>query len=182
MSSLLPPNSTALELALEGTMATVTDLPIAIRDIHNPDTCPARLLPWLAWEYSVDAWNSAWTDEQKRGAIKASIDVHRRKGTVSAVRNAVGGFGFETQVVEWFRKTPMGDPYTFGLNVVMEQTGPGIENPTVYSEITRVALAAKNLRSRLTELSATLRASGEVHVGVALQTGVRMIVAAEPAE
>lgn len=30
--------------------------PVSIRELWNPDTCPANLLPWLAWSFSVDRW------------------------------------------------------------------------------------------------------------------------------
>jgi P2-related tail formation protein len=51
--SLLPPNVSGLERALEQASARVGDIPVPIDPLWNPATCPARLLPWLAWALSV---------------------------------------------------------------------------------------------------------------------------------
>jgi len=46
MNSLLPPNATDTERAIEATTERTTDLPVPLRTLWNPDTCPADLLPW----------------------------------------------------------------------------------------------------------------------------------------
>ena len=51
MNSLLPRNATGAERAIEGATARVGAVPTPFRDLWNPDTCPAALLPWLAWAY-----------------------------------------------------------------------------------------------------------------------------------
>lgn len=93
MTSLLPHNATATERAIEA----ASDRPIAVPvgDLWNPDTCPSALLPWLAWALSVDEWDPDWSDEAKRATIAASLEIHRRKGTVWAMRRAldVAGLG-----------------------------------------------------------------------------------------
>lgn len=70
--SVLPPNAITPERALESVLSHVGDLPGDIRIIKNPDTCPADLLPWLAWEYAVTYWNPDWSEQQKREIIKAA--------------------------------------------------------------------------------------------------------------
>jgi phage tail P2-like protein len=98
MSELLPPNATALERAVTVAQRHLSELPVDTRHIRNPATCPAPLLPFLAWELSVDEWNPAWGDDVKRRVIAESISVHRRKGTRGAVRRALealfGDVGF----------------------------------------------------------------------------------------
>ena len=47
--SLLPPNASALERKLEQATLRLGTLPVPLRELWNPDTCPAHLLPWLAW-------------------------------------------------------------------------------------------------------------------------------------
>jgi len=92
--SLLPPNNSgAAELAIEQATGGITLLPDAIRPLWTPDTCPASLLPWLAWTLSVDQWEPTWTEAQKREVIKASVEIHRRKGTVWAIRRALEAAG-----------------------------------------------------------------------------------------
>lgn len=89
MSDLLPPNATPFERALAKTAEHLADLPVPIRHIRNPETCPAALLPYLAWELSVDEWNPGWGEDVKRRVIAESARVHRRKGTRGSVRRAL---------------------------------------------------------------------------------------------
>ena len=57
MINLLPPNASALERAIAATGAGIDTLPVAVRDVWNPATCPVALLPWLAWALAVDEWD-----------------------------------------------------------------------------------------------------------------------------
>ena len=51
--TLLPLNALASERALEQASAEqILALPVPIRHVKDPATCPAHLLPWLAWEYA----------------------------------------------------------------------------------------------------------------------------------
>lgn len=82
--TLLPPNALPAERALEeATTTEVLSIPDLIRAVKNPDTCPAELLPWLAWEYSVDTWLPEWSEEQKRAAIRSATYIHRHRGRVA---------------------------------------------------------------------------------------------------
>lgn len=123
MANLLPPNATELERNVANVNAVIADLPAPLRDLVNPDTCPARLLPWLASTLSVDAWNDAWTDAQKRAVIKASFLVHQRKGTVAAVRAALGAIDLGVTLTEWWQETPPATPHTFRLDVEITTKG-----------------------------------------------------------
>lgn len=89
MSDLLPANATALERAIVTTGASISALPVPVRHVRNPATCPTALLPFLAWELSVDEWNPDWGEDVKRAVIAASIDIHRHKGTRGAVLRAL---------------------------------------------------------------------------------------------
>lgn len=148
MCELLPPNATEQECALAETVSRIGDVPVVVREMWNPDTCPANLLPWMAWAFSVDDWNDGWTEAQKRGAIKTSVNVHAHKGTIGAVKTALGSLGYDLTLTEWFQKTPVGDPYTFTATVSVDQTG--IPSNAVYESIVSVANSTKNLRSHLT--------------------------------
>ncbi len=90
---------TKLEKQLENvTGNTVESLIIPVRDIHDPAKCPAELLPWLAWERSVDYWRDDWIEQTKRTVIAASVAVHRKKGTLAAVRQAIAATGLVADV------------------------------------------------------------------------------------
>jgi phage tail P2-like protein len=97
--SLLPPNASDLELAVEGVGLRVDALPVNIRDLWNPETCPMGALPWLAWMFSVDEWDARWSVDQKRGVVSGSIEVHRHKGTLWAVKRALAAAGYGDAVV-----------------------------------------------------------------------------------
>ena len=98
---LLPPSATTEEAAQEQTMARIGEVPVEIRPIWDPDTCPADLLPWLAWSLSVDEWDENWAEEQKRESIKSSFYVHSHKGTVSSIRRVLKSAGYgDVEIVE----------------------------------------------------------------------------------
>jgi phage tail P2-like protein len=115
MTSILPPNTTPLERAIEAAMhRRLGALPVPIRTLWNADTCPANLLGWLAWASSVDVWDDAWGEEQKRSVIRAAYFVHRHKGTVGAVRRALTALNIGLEIREW---SETGDaPHTFRID------------------------------------------------------------------
>ncbi len=103
MNSLLPPNATPQETAIEAATARIADVPVPNASLWTPATCPAALLPWLAWALSVDEWDGTWPEERQRAVIAASVGVHRRKGTRGAVVAALAAAGYgDATVVERF--------------------------------------------------------------------------------
>lgn len=114
-TSLLPPNASPLERAIEALSRRLDDIPVPLRDLVNAETCPARFLPWLAFTLSVDTWNPAWSERVKRNLIAASIDLHRRKGSAASVRAVVQAFGGQIALREWWQQDPPGDPHTFDM-------------------------------------------------------------------
>lgn len=110
--TLLPPNASPLEKAIEAAVQS-PGLPVQLRQLWNPATCPANLLPWLAWALSVDSWDASWPIAVRRAVIKNAIEVQRHKGTVGAVRTAIASFGASMVLREWFELAPAGTPGTF---------------------------------------------------------------------
>lgn len=145
-ASILPPNATAVERAIDrASAAALASLPVhLIRWVKDPDSCPLALLPWLAWEYQVDTWNIDWSEQKKRDAIKRAHYIHRHRGTVAAVRHALVDSPFGTDIVEWFNQNPKGDPYTFRLNVYQNDL-PVTEYDQ--QDLKLAVLRARNLRS-----------------------------------
>lgn len=93
-ATLLPPSSTPLERALDQTAADrMAALPSVVASLWNADTCPAPLLPYLAWAMSVDEWNDGWGVDKKRAVIKESRYIHQHKGTLSAIKRALTAIG-----------------------------------------------------------------------------------------
>ncbi len=95
MSSLLPPNSTALERAIEGAMASpITAIEIPISQLWNPQTCPLHMLPYLAWALSVDEWDPNWSEEDQRNVVAESVELHRLKGTLGSIKRVLKSAGY----------------------------------------------------------------------------------------
>jgi phage tail P2-like protein len=168
MSELLPPSSTPLERALADTVAKVSTLPTPARDLWNPDTCPVELLPWLAWAFSLDDWDVTWTESQQRAAVKASYSVHRYKGTIGSVKDALQALGLGVQVQEWFNQIPAGDPYTYKLLLEVNQYGVSLAQ---LETIQAVVDNAKNLRSHMTTLDMTVSSNSTVYIGAVAMSG-----------
>ncbi|MEO1720991.1 MAG: phage tail protein I [Pseudomonadota bacterium] len=86
MTSILPPNSTPQEKALDGVMARVGAVPVDLRSLWRPQEVDAKLLPWLAWALSLDIWDDEWPERVKRAAVAESYALHRERGTLSGLR------------------------------------------------------------------------------------------------
>lgn len=153
-NSLLPPNATKLERALEHgarpePLATPADV------IDDPLACPAELLPWLAYGLSVDTWDADWSEAAKRDAVASSIDMHRRKGTRWSVEAVIERFDQLARLVEWHEATPRRPAHTFDVIVPMvtpDGAAPGGRRSTaafadaIIREIARVKPLREHMR------------------------------------
>ncbi|HWV03548.1 phage tail protein I [Ralstonia sp.] len=115
MDSLLPPNATELERNVTAVAGVISDLPVPLRTLINPDTIPADVLPWLAWHLGVDTWKDYWPEQIKRARVRAAIPIARKKGTAAAVHEVVASFGANIALREWWEMNPPGRPYTFDV-------------------------------------------------------------------
>ena len=160
--SLLPPNATNLLKDLESILSVQLDLQTLNRFVNNPNEAPANILPWLAWTVSVDDWNDAWSETVRRNVIKASIEVHRRKGTIGALKKALQAFNYQNvKVEEWFDYGA--DPYFF--RVFFDVVEPGFD-VNIIPDVQKVITSTKNARSHLESLRAYLSAEmGVVSIG-----------------
>ena len=98
---LLPPNAKPPEKTLAALTGRVTAIPTPIEAMHRPSESPKRFLPWLAWGWSIDIWDDAWSEEKKRRVIDRSFDLHRFKGTARGIRDHVDLTG--AKVVQFVR-------------------------------------------------------------------------------
>lgn len=143
--SILPPNSLPSERALEQASAEIIRaVPLMIRASRDPQNCPAHLLPWLAWEYGVDTWNTDWSEQEKRNVVARAAYVHRHRGTRGAILRSLEDLPFRTTIFEWFEQTPPGEPYTFGVDLLQDDRPVGPED---IQDMKIAVLRAKNLRS-----------------------------------
>lgn len=173
VKTLLPPKSTRLERALAECCADIERVDIPIRDIHNPDTCPAHLLPWLAWSVSVDRWDDSWSEAAKRQVIRESWGVHKRKGTISAIRSVVEPMGYLLRVIEWWHVDPPEPRGTFRLDIGVNDRG--ITEAT-YAELERLIDDAKPVSRHLTQLGIQLETRGHLYTAGSVSTGDTLTV------
>ncbi|WP_374365927.1 phage tail protein I [Stutzerimonas sp.] len=129
--SLLPPNASPLERKLEQATLRLGTMAVPLRDLWNPDTCPARLLPWLAWTLSLDSWQPYWPEAVKRQRIRSAVEIQRRKGTAKSVRDVVRAFGSSLALREWWQLEPKGTPHTFEVVLTL---GAGVPNTAAYQQ------------------------------------------------
>lgn len=168
MSDLLPYNATDQERALANTIARISDVPVLVREVWNPDTAPASVLPWLAWAFSVDDWDTNWTDAQKRNVIKQSVYSQRIKGTIGAVTRQLAALGYTIQILEWWQKDPEGQPYTFDVYITASQYPLTARD---YNKVLEVINTNKNLRSHMGNTQLIVRSTANPIVGVVCGTG-----------
>lgn len=147
LPTILKPNATEHDRALEQAIRKGKPDLTPIAKLMNPETCPAHLLGWLAWAFSVDVWETTWSETTKREVIKRAIAVHRVKGTAGAVRRALASLGMEIAISEWFEH--LGDPHTFRIDVLIEEIfEAGFHvNPELVAEVDRVIDNVKPVRA-----------------------------------
>jgi phage tail P2-like protein len=166
-TSLLPPNATKLERALEhGARPEPLATPAAV--IDDPHACPAELLPWLAYGLSVDTWDADWSEEAKRDAVARSIEMHRLKGTRLSVETVVARFDALASLVEWHEASPRRQANTFEVVVPMvtpDGVAPGGRRATgEFAEaIIREVARVKPLREHM-ELVQSIACGGFIGV------------------
>ncbi|ROL71815.1 phage tail protein I [Pseudomonas protegens] len=165
---LLPGNSTALERQAAVALAQIQRVPIPLRQLWNPGTCPVELLPYLAWAFSVDRWDSNWPETAKRSAIRSSHYIHSRKGTIGALRRVVEPLGYLIEVLEWWQAVPEGVPGTFAIKIGVLETGITEE---MYQELTWLVDDARPVTRHLTGMAISLEATGRIFLGAGFSDG-----------
>jgi len=114
----LPPNTGPAARRLATIDAVrLTEIQQFIASLWSPTDCPPQFLPHLAWALSVDVWDDAWDEAQKRNVIAAAPIVHRFKGTDMAVETALKAFNLDYDDVEWWETEPIGARGTFAIDV-----------------------------------------------------------------
>lgn len=126
------------------------------------DSLPGAVLDHLAKQYDVTVWRDGWPDAVKRRVLRTSIADKRKKGTVSAVKNAVSSLGSAVAVREWWETG--GEPHTFKIYVSQGDID-GLVDADVQTDLMNAIDDAKPVRSHYDfivqqPLGATLNACG----------------------
>jgi hypothetical protein len=94
--SLLPPNRTPLETAVEAVTAERLALPAhLVAAVWSPDACPSSMLGLLAWQLSVDLWDDTWDETKKREVCRNALKLHALKTTLAGIKAHVALVGSE---------------------------------------------------------------------------------------
>ncbi|WP_338527113.1 phage tail protein I [Erwinia aphidicola] len=159
---LLPTGSSVLEVAAAEACAVIEKTPVPLRRLWNPATCPVELLPYLARAWSVDRWDTGWSEATKRSVVASSAALHRHKGTLGAVRRVVEPLGYLITVTEWWQT---GDaPGTFRLEIGVLESGI---DEKMYLEMERMIADARPVSRHLIGLTITQDIQGVMYIGAA---------------
>lgn len=168
MNNLLPPNSTQFERQFSVAFARVSAVETPARSFNLPLEAPAVVLPWLAWGRSVDDWKKSWTETQKRQTINNAHYVHCHKGTIGALERALKNLGIQAVVQEWFNMSPVGQPYTFSIQIQVNQVGA---NEGQIKDLMQVINNNKNLRSHLVNTALVVQSNSNPVIAAATFSG-----------
>lgn len=170
-ADLLPPGSTVLERSLADASARLSDVPVPIRSLWDPATCPATLLPFLAWGVSIDLWDAEWTEAEKRAAIASAIVDQRRKGTPASLRGVIDRFDPLIRLVEWFEDRETLLPHEFRLELPLAAETEIDHTEELVAALVRDITAVKPLRSHMLAVHRVVAQAGTYLAGAAKGAG-----------
>lgn len=147
---LLSPNAAPGTRAMTASVARISDVPVTLRTLWNPQTCPLTLLPWLAWALSIDTWKSYWPEAVKRQRVAQAIAIQRRKGTAQSVSAVVQSFGGAVQITEWWQQSPVGTPHTFEMTIAFTGDGGAPSTAAYVDDVIDEVNRVKPVRSHFT--------------------------------
>lgn len=169
MASVLPPNASPLERALEQAAQAVA-LPRPIRDLWDPDTCPVDFLPWLAWGLSIENWRTDWPETVKRARIRDAIYIQTIKGTRKSIEDVIGNLGSYALVREWWEQDPPAAPHTFEVIIELSSVQAGQQTADFAQSLKDEIDRTKPVRSHFT-LTQSLRANRSIAVATEARAG-----------
>lgn len=176
LADLIPPSIAtdpqvqAAVQALNGELQACTaqiEQTLLIARINELDS---NTLDQLAWHFNVQFYQSGFTLDQKRGAIKQAIYWRRIAGTRSAVEKALLSIGESAVISEWFEHS--GIPYTFKIDA--ESIGVPITEE-LREQTIRIIEATKNTRSHYA-LRLVSKLPGVLKLGAATISGEEVAI------
>lgn len=139
--------------ALADLSARLEALPVDKALTHLVDTVDARLLPHLAhgWHLTdLEGWRLADSTEKRRALLRRAIALHRKKGTVWAVKRALEILNVSAELTEWWQTAPRGAPYTFELTAWANDNlsdDDAVLSAALYARLRRLVEEYKPVRS-----------------------------------
>ena len=171
LTSLLPQSEDsklkAIDLAYETRVAKIKQELQAISTLAQPKRAAERFLPYLAHSHQVTFWSDELTLDEKRAIIDFSIHLHRKKGTLFAVKEVLKRLNIDVKFYEWFEYE--GLPYHFKIDVDFISRPAGKEELRLIEEFIEIykneksvlELISVKLKSDLNEKVASVAIVGE---------------------
>lgn len=123
---------------------------------------PEELIDILAYDMHVDWYDYSYPLEIKRVILKNSVKVHKKMGTVYAVKTAVKELHKDCIVEEWFEYG--GTPNCFKIILNVSENKLGME----LDEIIKRACMCKRLSAHLEEVTIKRNFEKKVYIGIAI--------------
>lgn len=166
-ASLLPPNSSPLEKALDLVFGQLLErVTPPFPQLMDPDRTPAAFLPYLAADRAVNEWSTTAPETEKRLTVKLAWPTARQAGTRQALENAAKGLQLSPEVRAWYEQKPQGVPYSFAVRAWTELP----YSETIDARLDRRLADAKSERDILS-ISVGLSAFGSHSIGAATLCG-----------
>ena len=150
MNSLVPPNATPMERAFAAVCVAMLAIDAPLATLANPDTIPAKFLPWLAWSLGVRTWKPYWSEAVKRSRVRHAIDIAKRQGTAQSVEDVVTSFGGHVELRPWFEQDPPGEPFTFQMAISVTEDAHEGTSAAFVDDIVAEVKRAKSARDHFT--------------------------------
>ncbi|MDR3280929.1 MAG: phage tail protein I [Synergistaceae bacterium] len=134
------------------------------------DELPESAIDLLAWQFHVDFYEPGYTSlDVKRGLVKTSILVHKRKGTQWAVQELCDIVFGDTRVSPWFEYG--GEPYHF--NISIDATLPTRE---AWEKFFLALEVTKSVRDWLDAVEIRREATAELFYGLGSHTSGTVVM------
>lgn len=165
--TVLPPNSSVLEVGLDLAFAALLDrLAPPFPGLMDPASTPVEFLPYLAADRGVGEWDSSDAEAEKRATVGSAWAVKRLAGTRKALELAVESLGLLPDVIAWHRDTPQGSPY--GIRVVARALG---DLDAEANQRLSVRLADAKAERDVLSLNIVSEVQGRLFYGAAISSG-----------
>lgn len=139
----------AASVAIDPQLTAVSqavDLPSIYSNINS---LSSLALDHLAVQYDVRVWRDTWPLSLKRSVLNTAIADKSKKGTLSAVKQALESLGSSAKVVEWWQETPKATPHTFKIYATQALI-EGVIRSELQEDIIKAIYDAKPMRSHFT--------------------------------
>ncbi len=140
--------------------------------IPNIKNLPDNVLDNLALQFHCDFYDLAQGHDMKIAAVSSSLHWHMKKGTPSAIIQALAAIGIDAEFIPWWEFD--GAPYTFRIKA--EITGDfyrGAGKDRITRLITRAINESKSARSLMVDLETALNFSERINISTANFTGLQ---------